>query len=46
MRTRIASPAPREDVLELVEEAERHCPVCQLLAGKAELHVLAEVVPS
>ena len=46
MRTRIASPAPREDVLELVEEAERHCPVCQLLAGKAELHVLAEVVSS
>jgi osmotically inducible protein OsmC len=46
MRTRIASPAAREDVLELVEEAERHCPVCQLLAGKAELHVLAEVVPS
>jgi lipoyl-dependent peroxiredoxin len=46
MRTRIASPAPEEDVLELIEEAERHCPVCQLLAGKAELHVLAEVVPS
>jgi lipoyl-dependent peroxiredoxin len=46
MRTRIASSAAREDVLELVEEAERHCPVCQLLAGKAELHVLAEVVPS
>ncbi len=44
--TRIASSAPQEDVLELVEEAEHHCPVCLLLAGKAELHVLAEVVPS
>jgi osmotically inducible protein OsmC len=42
--TRVESPAPRETVLELIEEAERHCPVCQLLAGKAELHVLAEVV--
>jgi organic hydroperoxide reductase OsmC/OhrA len=45
MTARVASPAPRETVLELIEEAERHCPVCQLLAGKAELHVLAEVVP-
>ena len=42
--TRVASPAQMETVLELIEEAERHCPVCQLLAGKAELHVLAEVV--
>jgi organic hydroperoxide reductase OsmC/OhrA len=46
MTTRVESAAPREAVLELIEEAERHCPVCQLLAGKAELHVLAEVVPT
>lgn len=44
MTTRVESSAPREDVLDLIEQAERHCPVCQLLAGKAELHVLAEVV--
>jgi organic hydroperoxide reductase OsmC/OhrA len=44
MTTRVESPAAKEIVLELIEEAERHCPVCQLLAGKAELHVLAEVV--
>jgi osmotically inducible protein OsmC len=46
MTTRVTSSAPQEAVLELIEEAERHCPVCQLLAGKAELHVLAEVVPA
>jgi osmotically inducible protein OsmC len=46
MITRVASSAPEEIVLELIEDAERHCPVCQLLAGKAELHVLAEVVPA
>ena len=44
MTTRVESAASREAVLELIEEAERHCPVCQLLAGKAELHVLADVV--
>jgi osmotically inducible protein OsmC len=44
LTTRVTSSAPEETVLELIEEAERHCPVCQLLAGKAELHVLAEVV--
>jgi lipoyl-dependent peroxiredoxin len=44
MTTRVVSSAAREDVLDLIEQAERHCPVCQLLAGKAELHVLAEVV--
>jgi osmotically inducible protein OsmC len=44
MTTRVASSAPEETVLELIEDAERHCPICQLLAGKAELHVLAEVV--
>ncbi|HEY3612764.1 MAG TPA: OsmC family protein [Gaiellales bacterium] len=44
LTTRIESSAPEETVLELIEEAERHCPVCQLLAGRAELHVLAEVV--
>jgi organic hydroperoxide reductase OsmC/OhrA len=46
MTARVESRAAREEVLELIEEAERHCPVCQLLAGKAELHVLAEVVPA
>ena len=46
LTTRIESSAPEETVLELIEEAERHCPVCQLLAGRAELHVLAEVVPA
>ncbi len=46
MTTRVESSAPEEIVLELIEDAERHCPVCQLLAGKAELHVLAEIVPA
>jgi organic hydroperoxide reductase OsmC/OhrA len=46
MTTRVTSSAPEETVLDLIEEAERHCPVCQLLAGKAELHVLAQVVPA
>jgi osmotically inducible protein OsmC len=45
MTTRVTSAAAEETVLDLIEEAERHCPVCRLLAGKAELHVLAEVVP-
>ena len=44
MTTRVESSAPEEVVLELIEDAERHCPVCQLLAGKAELHVLADIV--
>jgi lipoyl-dependent peroxiredoxin len=44
LTTRIESSAPQETVLELIEDAERHCPVCQLLAGRAELHVLAQVV--
>jgi uncharacterized OsmC-like protein len=44
MTTRVESSAPEETMLELIEDAERHCPVCQLLAGKPELHVLAEVV--
>ena len=44
LRTRVASPAPSDEVHALIHEAEQHCPVCQLLAGKAPLHVTAEVV--
>jgi organic hydroperoxide reductase OsmC/OhrA len=43
LTTKVVSPVDEQRVLELIEEAERECPVCQLLAGKAELHVLAEV---
>jgi osmotically inducible protein OsmC len=46
LRTRVESPEPTETILELIEEAERECPVCQLLRGNAELHVLAEVTPA
>jgi osmotically inducible protein OsmC len=44
LRTRVASPAPADEVRALIDEAREHCPVCQVIAGRVELHMTAEVV--
>jgi len=44
LHARIASPAAETDVRTLVADAERHCPVCQAIAGRVALHVSADVV--
>ena len=44
LHTRVASPAPEEQVRGLIAEAEAECPVCQAISGKVALHVTADVV--
>ena len=41
----IASPAREDDVRKLVDDAGRHCPVCQAISGSVALHVTADVIP-
>src|SRR5215470_388217 len=41
LHTRVASPAPEEQVRGLITEAEAECPVCQAISGKVALHVTA-----
>ena len=41
----IASPAREADVRKLVDDAGRHCPVCQAISGSVALHVTADVIP-
>jgi lipoyl-dependent peroxiredoxin len=41
----IASPAAASDVRALVEEAGRHCPVCQAVSPRVKLDVTADVIP-
>ncbi len=43
LQTRVSSPAPEADVRKLIADAERHCPVCQAIAGSVALTVTAEV---
>jgi lipoyl-dependent peroxiredoxin len=44
LRVRVESPADQGRVRELIADAERHCPVCQAIAGRVALRVSAEVV--
>ena len=41
----IATPAREDDVRKLVDDAGRHCPVCQAISGTVALHVTADVIP-
>jgi osmotically inducible protein OsmC len=41
----IATPAPEADVRKLVDDAGRHCPVCQAISGRVALHVTADIIP-
>jgi lipoyl-dependent peroxiredoxin len=41
----IATPAREDDVRKLVDDAGRHCPVCQAISGSVALHVTADVIP-
>jgi len=41
----IASPAREAEVRKLVDDAGRHCPVCQAISGSVALHVTADVIP-
>ena len=44
LHARVASPAPEAEVLMLIADAERHCPVCQAISGRVVLSVTADVV--
>ena len=44
LHTRVASPAPEEQVRGLIAEAEAECPVCQAISGRVALRVTADVV--
>ena len=37
----VESPAPADDVRELIADAERHCPVCRAISGQVPLEVTA-----
>src|SRR5262245_26083856 len=41
----IQSPAPEVDVRTQVDDAGKHCPVCQAISGSVALHVTADVIP-
>src|SRR5262245_25990745 len=44
LHTRVASPAPEEQVQKLIADAEEQCPVCQAIAGRVELRVTSDIV--
>ncbi len=43
LRTRVESTADEADVRKLIADAEAHCPVCQAIQGRVDLHVTADV---
>ena len=43
LHTRVASPAPEQEVRALIADAEAHCPVCQAIAGRVALRVTADI---
>jgi len=45
LHTRVASPAPEEQVQKLITDAEQQCPVCQAIAGRVALRVTSDIVP-
>jgi osmotically inducible protein OsmC len=45
LHTRVASPAPEEQVQKLITDAEAQCPVCQAISGRVALRVTSDIVP-
>src|SRR5689334_3362967 len=45
LHARVASPAPEQEVRDLIARAEAECPVCQAISGRVALQVTADVVP-
>ncbi len=43
LHVEVDSPAPGGEVLALLEDAERHCPVCRAISGQVPLEVTSEV---
>jgi lipoyl-dependent peroxiredoxin len=41
----IATPAHEDEVRKLVDDAGRHCPVCQAISGSVAVRVTADVIP-
>jgi organic hydroperoxide reductase OsmC/OhrA len=44
LHTRVASPAPEDQVQKLIDDAEEQCPVCQAIAGRVALVVTSDIV--